>query len=105
MEISTRRRKRLLVLAVIALAAAAGGLAWYSWRQRQRDREALEARDAGLAALEARDWRRALKGLGTSLERAAGNGTVTATDYVRFARARRNVVQPNNRNLEVAKAC
>src|SRR5262245_17945470 len=105
MQISTRRRARLLLLAALAVVGAGAAFAWFVWRQRQLDSEALDARTAGLAALEARDWPRALHGLGTYLGRAAENGTATATDYVRYAKARRNVVLPNNRNISDAIAC
>jgi tetratricopeptide (TPR) repeat protein len=105
MEISTRRRSRLLLLAGLAIVGVAAAFAWFAWRQRQLDAEALEARTAGLAALEARDWPRALDGLGRYLGRAAEQGSATATDYVRYAKARRNVVLPNNRNISEAVAC
>src|SRR5512138_2869648 len=99
MRISTRRRSRLLLLAGLAIVGVGAAFAWFAWRQRQLDAEALEARDAGLAALEARDWPRALNGLGVYLGRAAEQGKATATDYVRYAKARRNVATPNNRNI------
>lgn len=105
MEVATRRRARLLLLAALLAVAVSATFAWFWWRQRQLDREAEEARVSGLAALEARDWPRAMDGLGRYIQRASEKGTVTAGDYVRFAKARRNVVLPNNRNLAAAIQC
>ena len=99
----TQAAKRILLLATVAvvLAAAAGGA--YVYRQHAADRRALDAREAGVAALARGEDEAALDGIGTYMRRFADKGATTE-DFVLYARARRAVKTPGSRNLLDAAA-
>lgn len=95
-----RRRNRLLVLVVsVAFVAVAAGGA-YSWRQSQLDGRALESREAGLEAYEREEWPAALDGLGRYIGRFGDRAN--ATEWMRYARSRRNVELPDGQQVPAA---
>ena len=103
MQVSTRRRSRLLILAAAAVVGMGAVAVFVHLRQKTKDREADEARADGIAALAVRDWPRAMHGIGIYIQRASQKKTVTSADYVMLARARRHVALPNNRHLGHAR--
>ncbi len=97
MNLSSRAKKRTLLVSVVILVILGGAGVAYMINESKQDDAALRSREEGLAAVEAERYPEALDRLGRYLQRFGTNNDPDAIHG--YATARLNVELPNNKHI------